>query len=63
MLEQLRAQLHGRAGASLTRCALVSLGVDHLAFTVTDLGVSQRFYTEVLDLNLQRSPRAAMAVP
>lgn len=24
-------------------------GVDHLAFTVTDLDVSQRFYTEVLD--------------
>ena len=24
-------------------------GVDHLAFTVADLGVSQRFYTEVLD--------------
>ena len=40
-----------------------SLGVDHLAITVTDLGVSQRSYTEVLDLNLQRSPRAAMAVP
>jgi len=60
MLEQLRAQQYGRAGA---RCALVSLGVDHLAFTVTDLGVSQRLYTEVLDLNLQRSPRAAMAVP
>ena len=24
-------------------------GIDHLALTVTDLGVSQRFYTEVLD--------------
>ena len=24
-------------------------GIDHLAFTVTDLDVSQRFYTEVLD--------------
>ena len=24
-------------------------GVDHVAFTVTDLDTSQRFYTEVLD--------------
>jgi len=26
-------------------------GIDHLALTVTDLGASQRFYTEVLDLS------------
>ena len=27
-------------------------GVDHVAFTVTDLDVSQRFYTQVLDFVL-----------